>query len=460
MKKKTERLLLFSSVAIKAMGFFYKLPLANSLGSDNLGLYQLVFPIYSLFLTLTSSAFSSAIAGRFNDYNGDVACFERTLKISGGIGSIALFVLAFPIAYFLGSPAVAPCFMAVSPAIYLVARGVYYKGVSQGKKNFSPTALSEMMEQVAKIAISLPFIIFMEDKYGALVIAVLAISLSEFFSLMYLKKVVKTPENGTKRRHDKGIALHSVSFAIFPLCSFLESAICVNFLASVSEYGLYSGVALVVTSIPITLISALSVCLLPKASEKEGRKRTLTTAIAVSLAIAIPFSLGIRLFSDDIIAILFSRLEENAPLAAELTQKCALIPLFQSIQLITTAWLYGKREEKGAIIALITGGMAKIALLFVGIATGFGINAAPIAATLSFLLAAAVNLVYIIREKEIELSPKRLLPLITYALVITTAVCGIKLYVFGLASLVFSVAVSGVALLAFYYGVKHSLFPK
>jgi stage V sporulation protein B len=46
----------------KAIGALYKIPLANILGSSGMGIYYLIFPIYSLFITLSSSGVAIALS--------------------------------------------------------------------------------------------------------------------------------------------------------------------------------------------------------------------------------------------------------------------------------------------------------------------------------------------------------------------------------------------------------------
>src|SRR5574344_1333870 len=45
----------------KAIGAIYKIPLTNILGSSGMGVYYLIFPIYSLVITLCSSGLSVAL---------------------------------------------------------------------------------------------------------------------------------------------------------------------------------------------------------------------------------------------------------------------------------------------------------------------------------------------------------------------------------------------------------------
>lgn len=448
MKKSGFKILLISSALIKAMGFIYKLPLANVLGKEMLGVYQLVFPTYSLLLTLTSSSFSSAIAGRFKELDGEVSHFSKILTVSGVVGTVILILLAFPLAYFMGEARVGLCFILVSPSIYFVARSVYYKGVSQGMLDFSPTAVSEILEQGIKIAISLPLLFVIKDKYLAMLSAVFAITCAEGISLIYLKNKVVVKNTSKRIGNVSDVMLHSLSFAVFPLCTTIESVISLKLLCSVSEYGIYYGVAIVISSIPVTVISALSTSILPKMSDVLTRKETLSKALFVTLAITIPFSFGMYCYKSEVLSILFPSLIEGKMLAEELLSLCFMIPICQGVQMITTASLYGIKNEKAALKALLIGGGTKIAILLLGGVLSFGIKTAPIAAISSFLLAAATNLVYIIREKMLDFSAKKTTAFMQYVVLVAITVLGIRTLVEGMASLVICTLLVGAELFA------------
>ncbi len=54
-------ILTVGGIFAKLVGAFYKIPLTNILGSNGMGLYYLVFPLYSLVLVLISSGTSLAV---------------------------------------------------------------------------------------------------------------------------------------------------------------------------------------------------------------------------------------------------------------------------------------------------------------------------------------------------------------------------------------------------------------
>ena len=51
-----------AGIVVKIMGAFFRIPLGNIIGSTGLGYYQTVYPVYTLFLTLATAGFPTALA--------------------------------------------------------------------------------------------------------------------------------------------------------------------------------------------------------------------------------------------------------------------------------------------------------------------------------------------------------------------------------------------------------------
>lgn len=51
-----------ANLITRVMGFFYRIYMSDAIGSEGIGLYQLVMPIYLLSWSITSSGFSTAVS--------------------------------------------------------------------------------------------------------------------------------------------------------------------------------------------------------------------------------------------------------------------------------------------------------------------------------------------------------------------------------------------------------------
>ena len=204
--------LAISGVLCKVLGAVYKVPLANMLKTEGIGIYYLVFPIYSLFLTLSSSCFPTVIS-RFvanakaeNKHKLANKIFVASLIILVVLGFVlGLIMLIFSnkIASVQGIENGAVCYIVLSPAILFVAIISAFRGYFQGLQNMIPTAVSQIIEQIVKFVVGI-FLSVTLIKYGvifAVLGAMLGVVVSELFSLIYLLiYFVFTKKKNTKKQ--------------------------------------------------------------------------------------------------------------------------------------------------------------------------------------------------------------------------------------------------------------------
>ena len=51
-----------AGIIVKIMGAFFRIPLGNLIGEEGMGYYQAAYPVYTLFLTLATAGFPTALA--------------------------------------------------------------------------------------------------------------------------------------------------------------------------------------------------------------------------------------------------------------------------------------------------------------------------------------------------------------------------------------------------------------
>ncbi|MFR5061864.1 MAG: oligosaccharide flippase family protein, partial [Christensenellales bacterium] len=185
------------SVIAKLLGAMYRIPLTNILGGEGMGLYQMVFPLYTLLLTVSSGglpvAISRIIAVKLAD--DDEAGAAKVLKVSvaalaviGIAGSLALALFNDSIAAVQGNRDAALAYVGIAPAVALVAVLSCYRGYYQGRENMLPSAVSQLIEQAVKLFLGLYFARLMMPRgvaYGVFG-ALLGVSASELLAMLSL----------------------------------------------------------------------------------------------------------------------------------------------------------------------------------------------------------------------------------------------------------------------------------
>jgi stage V sporulation protein B len=147
------------------LGFVYQIFMIRLIEPEGVGLFNMVYPLYILALVLAGAGIPVAVAKLVaeemarNDLRGAYRVFFTAL------GWIALTSLCLTILIFAGSPffktRVFPrpdayyCFYALSPAIIIVSLCSAFRGFFQGLQQMTPTAVTQVAEQVVRISAGL-----------------------------------------------------------------------------------------------------------------------------------------------------------------------------------------------------------------------------------------------------------------------------------------------------------------
>ena len=154
--------LLVGSVVAKMLGALYRIPLTNILGAEGMGMYQLVFPVYALFMVLATAGIPTSLSRMVAEKR---ALGENTKKYFS-VAMCALLVLGIAFGLLMGalSDVLATRqgnsgtrfgFLIIAPAITFVCVISGFRGYFQGQMYMLPTALSNVVEQVVKLAVGI-----------------------------------------------------------------------------------------------------------------------------------------------------------------------------------------------------------------------------------------------------------------------------------------------------------------
>ena len=84
--------------AAKLIGGLYRIPLANILGGEGIGLYQLVYAVYCLFLTVAATGIPSSVAKltaeRIGKRESALPLLKKSLSFFSIVGVVASLFMA------------------------------------------------------------------------------------------------------------------------------------------------------------------------------------------------------------------------------------------------------------------------------------------------------------------------------------------------------------------------------
>lgn len=378
--------LMVSQALIKVLGLVYTLYLTNREGFGDAGnaIYSSGFQIYALLLTLSSIGVPNAISKLVSERIavGDNKGAHRIFKVAfvtfafiGLIGTLLLFFGAHYIShYWLQIPEAELTLVALSPSIFFVAIASVLRGYFNARQNMGATAKSQTLEQVFKTVLTIlavEIIAFISTTNTTLMAAGanLATTLATFFGFSYLFKYYKNSgrqiareiklTTNYKAESVKTIIRKILSVSIPISLSSLMSAINKNidsvtvvrglkkFLSDEAEakirYGRLSGKVDTLTSLPLAFNIAFATALVPAISAAIAKKdmRTATKRVSFSLLvtmlIGLPCTVGMFIFADQILNLLFP----NAAKGAILLKISSLTIIFTVLAQTTNGALQG-----------------------------------------------------------------------------------------------------------------------
>ena len=312
-----------ASILSRIIGFIYRIYLADILGEQLLGTYQLIFPIYVLCFTIYGAGMQSAISqvvatlmGKNNTpskddgLNGSVSK-DRTPRTILLAGTILSFILALFLSIFINfnSKWIA-CNILMVPDCDIYLKLLTYLfpfcsisacicGYQYGLENAKPPAIAGIIEQITRILFVFIVQGFFSDKEICCQIAVYGLTVGEFFGFLYNMSTIKN-KTFNKRKNKLSLKesfklllpvfisltsikltislLHSVE-SIFIPASLVKYGYTMN--EALSVYGIYSGMAMPFIMFPATITMAISTMLLPAVSKahSSGNKKQIKKLI-------------------------------------------------------------------------------------------------------------------------------------------------------------------------------------
>ena len=142
----------------RVMGFFYRIFLSRSIGAEQVGIYQMIFPVYGVLCAASSSGIQTAIS-RLTAAEASSGADTRFLRcglftalLLASLGSAGLLAFADPLAEtLLGEPRCAPLLRALAFCVPLSSIHACISGFYYGLMRAAVPSLSLLAEQSARM---------------------------------------------------------------------------------------------------------------------------------------------------------------------------------------------------------------------------------------------------------------------------------------------------------------------
>lgn len=358
----------------RVIGFFFRIFLSHSFGEEQMGLYQLIFPIYALCFSLSSAGIETALcrlvasktaSGKPKDAD---TLLYKALLISVSLSLLLTILLrknatAISI-YLLGDLRCEELIQIIAFSLPFASVHSCICGYYLGKKQIKIPALSQFVEQISRVGTVYIVYQIMKANHiaSSIHLAVWGIVAGEIISSLFCLRFYFSKENAplslSSAFQSNGLGKELGALAL-PLTS---TRILTNLFQSVetisiplylqkfgytnsealSTYGVFSGMALPCILFPSAITNALSTMLLPTVAEIEGEHNLARLKLLIRRVIFFGFGLGTLC---GIIFLLFGPLIGNLLFDSQLTGSF----------LRTLAWLCPFLYMNSTLISILNG---------------------------------------------------------------------------------------------------------
>ena len=339
-------ILSIAGILTKIISVFYIPLLQRIIGLDGYGIYQNCYEVFLFVYAVTNLGTQPAIAkvvaeltalGKPNDAVRTLKIARTILALVGAILTFLLMVLAFPIGKLIGNPAASYGILMLAPSIFVTSLLSSYRGYFQGKNSMTTIAISQVLEQVINILISLTcafFLVKISIEYGSaggtIGTSIGALIACIYMVYIYAKK--KFEENSiqaqgnNKRIRTKHIIKKLIKYGLpITLSAGLQNfgslvdMVNVNSRLAVAGFNLQQSQVLygvlgrykTLLSVPLIVVTALGTTVLPAVAaamalkdKKEIRRKT-TFAFRLTFIITVPAAVGLSMLAREVFELLY-----------------------------------------------------------------------------------------------------------------------------------------------------------
>ncbi len=313
-----------AGIITRFLGFFYKIWLGNLIGAEELGIYQLIFPVFSICMAICGGPFQTAVSkftAEYQEHDPAKAkcCLQTALMISGVLSALcAAFILFFhkPIAAcFLLNDRCSRLLPYVALAVPLSAIHNCISGWYYGQKKTAVPAWANLTEQSVRILFI--YLLLKSDMDFTVVQVVWALVLGELTSALFTAVSCKLDYNSF-RSFFRNLKLPSqlrvrcfreitaltwpltANRLIMNLLQSVESIMIPSRLilygmtesAALSMYGTLTGMSLSFIMFPTAFTGSFSLMLLPDIAKASAEHRDSYVQKASRLSLSTAFMIG------------------------------------------------------------------------------------------------------------------------------------------------------------------------
>ncbi len=322
---KNAAVLTVSGLILRFLGIIFKVWLASEIGAEGVGLYQIVFSVYVLAATFASSGICTAVTRLVTEElalggkSGVKLILRRCIFLTLLIAAFSFVVLFFGAKFIsdtiLNQPNAVLSIKVASVSLPFMGVCSCLRGYFAARRRATPSALSQIFEQLIRIATVIIALKLFAHKGIAVTLSAVMLgdTVAEalsclFIYILYKRDIIKVQSTGRKRPPYR--IFKAINHIALPITSgrylnsllrTAENIISPRNLAknpylssgALSLFGMIKGMALPILFFPSTLISSVSVLLLPEMSEAMALRKSEKVKVATEKIIRLTLLVGV-----------------------------------------------------------------------------------------------------------------------------------------------------------------------
>ncbi len=427
-----------AGIVVKIIGSLNWVILSRVLGGEGMGLYQMAYPLYFLALSVSSAGIPVAIsiitAERVaaRDYRGARRVFRISLLLLAATGLFFSLLLFFGASWliqerFIRDPRAYYSLVALAPAIFFVTILSSFRGFLQGWQIMTPTAVSQIVEQVVRVITMLVFATWLAARgieysaagatFGAApgALAGLLVILMYYWRQRALLSPRTEPEDTLTAQPTGEIIGRifrlslpiSVSSVMLPVVANLDLFIVPLRLehagytveAATEMFGYLTGMAVPLVNLATVMTGALATSIVPAVSEanslgaRELLHRRTEAGFRLANIVTIPALAGVWVLAEPLAMMLY-----HAPQAAPAVRTLSWAIVLLGVHQVSTGVLQGMGRTFIPVKNMTISAAAKVGLNWTLTAMpALGIVGAAWATVADIGIAALLNIYYVRR---------------------------------------------------------------
>lgn len=437
-----------AGIIIKILGAVYKIVLGNEsfLGTIGVSYVAVTYPYYNVLLAIATAGIPVAIAKMVSTHNarGELQEKEDLFRLVRKLMAITGAVLALIL--YLASPAICRAtgfddavytMRTIAIAILVVPYMATYRGYFQGHGDLKPFGISQIIEQLCRVALGLLFATLLYP-YGieyAAAGAVLGTGLGAVFSAVFLWAYARVFKKKRSYSEGRNIGLRegmpiikrvlyyaipiSIGASVMPLIEMVDGFIIKTGLLrlgyvddmATTFYSYHAFYSESVINFPIILFVALQLSVLPAVSsllavgDREKMSKTIKIALKLTVMVSVAASVGLFVLAKPVLMFLWPGLSEMHDKTELILRIMCVALFFVSIYQSTSGVMQGMGLHIRNAVHLLIGAIIKAVFSYVLIAMpSVNILSASISTTIAFFVAASLNLISLKRRAGLDLN--------------------------------------------------------